>query len=121
MVTKLSIVFRAKRLTDFVTIKSILPDIHHDFPFVIGRQCTFIHGDTNKLDFPYESFDAVISNYVYHYITGAGKHALLPEGLRVPKKGIIIKHKTPPQNCSAAGFDYVLKRPKRLISSGFRA
>ena len=30
-------------------------------------------------------------------------------------------HKTPPQNCSAAGFAYVLKQPKSLISSGFRA
>ena len=29
--------------------------------------------------------------------------------------------KTPPQNCSAAGFDYVLKQPKRLISNCFRA
>ena len=29
-------------------------------------------------------------------------------------------HKTPPQNCSAAGFAYVLKRSKSLISSGFR-
>ena len=28
---------------------------------------------------------------------------------------------TPPQNCSAAGFAYVLKQPKSLISSGFRA
>ena len=32
-----------------------------------------------------------------------------------------IKHETPPQNCSAAGFAYVLKQPKSLISSGFRA
>ena len=31
------------------------------------------------------------------------------------------KHETPPQNCSAAGFAYVLKQPKSLISSGFRA
>lgn len=31
------------------------------------------------------------------------------------------KHETPPQNCSAAGFAYVLKQPKILISSGFRA
>ena len=30
-------------------------------------------------------------------------------------------HETPPQNCSAAGFAYVLKQPKSLISSGFRA
>ena len=31
------------------------------------------------------------------------------------------KTRTPPQNCSAAGFAYVLKQPKILISSGFRA
>ena len=31
------------------------------------------------------------------------------------------KHETPPQNCSAAGFAYVLKQLKSLISSGFRA
>ena len=30
-------------------------------------------------------------------------------------------HKTPPQNRSAAGFTYVLKHLKSLISSGFRA
>jgi len=30
-------------------------------------------------------------------------------------------HKTPLQNCSAAGFTYALKQPKSLISSGFRA
>ena len=30
-------------------------------------------------------------------------------------------HKPPLQNCSAAGFTYVLKQPKSLISSGFRA
>ena len=29
----------------------------------VGTQCTFVHGDANKLDFPDESFDAVISNY----------------------------------------------------------
>ena len=36
---------------------------------------------------------------------------------RNPRK----KHETPPQNCSAAGFTYVLKHLKSLISSGFRA
>nr|DAU71185.1 MAG TPA: hypothetical protein [Caudoviricetes sp.] len=32
-----------------------------------------------------------------------------------------IKHKTPPQKCSVAGLAYVLKQPKSLILSGFRA
>ena len=41
----------------------------------------------NKLDFPDESFDAVVSNYVYHNIMGSDKRALLLETLRVLKKG----------------------------------
>ena len=53
----------------------------------VGKQCVFVHGDANKLDFPDESFDAVISNYVYHNIMGADKRALLLESLRVLKKG----------------------------------
>ena len=53
----------------------------------VGSQCTFRHGDANRLDFPDESFDAVVSNYVYHNITGADKHELLLETLRVLKKG----------------------------------
>lgn len=53
----------------------------------VGGRCTFVHGDANKLDFPDERFDAVISNYVYHNIMGADKQALLLESLRVLKKG----------------------------------
>lgn len=53
----------------------------------VGDRCEFVHGDANKLDFPDESFDAVISNYVYHNITGADKRALMLESLRVLKKG----------------------------------
>ena len=53
----------------------------------VGSQCTFQHGDANGLDFPDESFDAVVSNYVYHNIAGADKHELLLETLRVLKKG----------------------------------
>ena len=59
----------------------------------VGTQCTFVHGDANRLDFPDESFDAVISNYVYHNIMGADKHALLLESLRVLKKGgVFVLH-----------------------------
>ena len=59
----------------------------------VGKRCTFVHGDANKLDFPDESFDAVISNYVYHNIMGADKHALLLESLRVLKKGgVFVLH-----------------------------
>ena len=50
-------------------------------------RCAFRHGDANKLDFPDESFDAVVSNYVYHNVMGADKQALLLETLRVLKKG----------------------------------
>ena len=53
----------------------------------VAARCTFRHGDANRLDFPDESFDAVVSNYVYHNITGADKHELLLETLRVLKKG----------------------------------
>ena len=53
----------------------------------VGPQCVFQHGDANKLDFPDGSFDAVVSNYVYHNITGADKQELLMETLRVLRKG----------------------------------
>ena len=50
-------------------------------------RCRFQHGDANRLDFPDESFDAVVSNYVYHNIMGSDKRTLLLETLRVLKKG----------------------------------
>ena len=53
----------------------------------VTARCRFQKGNANKLDFPDESFDAVVSNYVYHNITGADKRALLLETLRVLKKG----------------------------------
>ena len=53
----------------------------------VAARCRFQHGDANKLDFPDESFDAVVSNYVYHNIMGSDKQALLLETLRVLKKG----------------------------------
>ena len=53
---------------------------------VAGR-CRFEHGDANKLAFPDESFDAVVSNYVYHNVAGSDKRSLLLETLRVLKKG----------------------------------
>ena len=51
---------------------------------VIG---VFQHGDAKQLDFPDESFDVVISNYVYHNVMGADMQKLLLESLRVLKKG----------------------------------
>ena len=53
----------------------------------VAARCRFQHVDANKLDFPDESFDAVVSNYVYHNVMGSDKRALLRETLRVLKKG----------------------------------
>ena len=59
----------------------------------VGERCVFVHGDANRLDFPDGSFDAVISNYVYHNIMGANKQSLLLESLRVLKKGgVFVLH-----------------------------
>jgi ubiquinone/menaquinone biosynthesis C-methylase UbiE len=50
---------------------------------------SFRRGDATRLDFPDESFDAVVSNYVYHNIPGDRQTYLL-ETLRVLKKGGIF-------------------------------
>ncbi len=47
---------------------------------------TFRQGDAIHLDFPDETFDAVVSNYVYHNIPGDRQKYLL-ETLRTLKKG----------------------------------
>ena len=47
----------------------------------------FERGDATALDFPDESFDAVVSNYVYHNIPTRDRQAVLLETLRVLKKG----------------------------------
>ncbi len=47
---------------------------------------TFRQGDAAHLDFPDETFDAVVSNYVYHNIPGDRQQYLL-ETLRTLKKG----------------------------------
>ena len=47
---------------------------------------TFRQGDATHLDFPDETFDAVVSNYVYHNIPGERQKYLL-ETLRTLKKG----------------------------------
>lgn len=46
----------------------------------------FEEGNAAKLPFPDESFDAVMSNYVYHNIAGHDKQKLVLETLRVLKK-----------------------------------
>ena len=50
---------------------------------------TFRQGDATHLDFPDETFDAVVSNYVYHNIPGDRQQYLL-ETLRTLKKGGIF-------------------------------
>jgi ubiquinone/menaquinone biosynthesis C-methylase UbiE len=47
---------------------------------------SFQRGDATHLEFRNESFDAVVSNYVYHNIPG-DRQAYLLETLRVLKKG----------------------------------
>ena len=50
------------------------------------KNTSFRRGDATHLDFPDETFDAVVSNYVYHNIPGDRQSYLL-ETLRVLKKG----------------------------------
>ncbi len=50
------------------------------------QNVSFGRGDATALDFPDESFDAVVSNYVYHNIPG-DRQAYLLETLRTLKKG----------------------------------
>ena len=52
-----------------------------------GGRCLFLKDDARKLSLPDNSVDAVISNYVFHNITGIDKQALVRESLRVLKKG----------------------------------
>ena len=47
----------------------------------------FRQGNALALDFPDESFDAVVSNYVYHNIPSRDRQEILLETLRVLKKG----------------------------------
>ncbi len=54
----------------------------------VTDRCSFIHGDANHLDFADGTFDAVVSNFVYHEINdGKSKEELLRETLRVLRKG----------------------------------
>lgn len=51
------------------------------------QNVSFRKGNAVKLDFEDETFDAVVSNYVYHNITGVNRQVILLETLRVLKKG----------------------------------
>ena len=55
---------------------------------LVADRCTFQHGDANCLDLEDDTFDAVVSNFVYHEVNGGrSKEELLRETLRVLKKG----------------------------------
>ena len=51
------------------------------------KNTSFRQGDALHLGFPDETFDAVVSNYVYHNIPSRDRQAILLETLRVLKKG----------------------------------
>ncbi len=48
---------------------------------------SFMQGDATALPFPDETFDAVVSNYVYHNIPSNDRQSILLETLRTLKKG----------------------------------
>lgn len=54
------------------------------------KNVNFLKANAIKLDFPDESSDVLTCNYVYYNIGGVKKQELLPESLRVLKKGGIF-------------------------------
>ena len=55
----------------------------------VASRCVFQHGDAKQLDFPDESFDVVISNYVYHNVSEHYPQILYD------KKALELKNKLP--------------------------
>ena len=54
----------------------------------VADSITFQKGDAAKLDFPDETFDAAVSNFVFHEVrTAKDKRDVVKEALRVVKKG----------------------------------
>jgi len=54
----------------------------------VADRCHFQRGDAGHLDFPDGTFDAVVSNFVYHEVRNQpDKEVLIRETLRVLKKG----------------------------------
>ena len=54
----------------------------------VADRVTFSKGDASKLDFADESFDAAVSNFVFHEVkTQPDKRKVVREALRVVKKG----------------------------------
>ncbi|MBQ8133913.1 MAG: class I SAM-dependent methyltransferase [Clostridia bacterium] len=53
----------------------------------VENRCVFKKGDASKLDFDDESFDAAVSNFVFHEVkTQPNKRLVVKEALRVVKK-----------------------------------
>ena len=54
----------------------------------VADRISFQKGDAAKLDFPDETFDAAVSNFVFHEVrTAKDKRDVVREALRVVKKG----------------------------------
>ena len=54
----------------------------------VVERITFQKGDAAKMDFPDETFDAAVSNFVFHEVRSAkDKRDVVREALRVVKKG----------------------------------
>lgn len=54
----------------------------------VGQRIKFMHGDAASLPFPDGSFDAAVSNFVFHEVaTQPDKRLVVKEALRVVKKG----------------------------------
>lgn len=54
----------------------------------VADRTSFQKGDAAKLDFPDESFDAAVSNFVFHEVrTAKDKRGVVREALRIVKKG----------------------------------
>ncbi len=55
----------------------------------VADHIAFQKGDAAKLDFPDETFDAVVSNFVFHEVrTAKDKRDVVKEALRVLKKAV---------------------------------
>ncbi len=77
----------------------------------------FRRGDARKLDFPDETFDVVMSNYVYHNIMGADRQELLLETLRTLKKGgVFVIHDL----MSSSRYGDIRRFADKLLAMGYQ-
>lgn len=81
------------------------------------KHTVFMYGIAQKIEFPDETFDAVVSNYVYHHVQGMDRVDAILEALRTVKKGgVFVIH-----DIMTRGF-YGDKNIllKRVLESGVR-